>query len=120
MINFGVVVVPATSVEPPSREIPEAYGLVQNYPNPFNPTTTIKYAVPVQSDVTLKIYSVLGQEVAALAAGQQGPGTFEVRWDGRNSAGVSVGSGVYFYKLEAKGNSSGAVYTNIKKMLLLR
>jgi photosystem II stability/assembly factor-like uncharacterized protein len=99
---------------------PDAYALLQNYPNPFNPTTTIQYDLPVRADVTVKIYSVLGQEVATVAQGQQGPGRFEATWDGRSPSGALVGSGVYFYRFEASGVGTGEVFTSSKKMLLLK
>jgi hypothetical protein len=108
------------SVGDESAQIPQAFSLMQNYPNPFNPKTTIKYNIPAQSEIALKIYSVLGQEVATVVQGQQGPGHFEAVWDGRNSTGVSVGSGVYFYKLDAKATASAEAFTSIKKMLLLK
>jgi hypothetical protein len=107
-------------VDENNTNIPQAFALMQNYPNPFNPTTTIKYNLPIQSEVTLKVYSVLGQEVATIARGQQGPGNFEATWDGRNAAGMAVGTGVYFYKLDAKATASGETFTSIKKMLLLK
>ena len=107
-------------VNEPVADLPRSYNLEQNYPNPFNPRTTITYSVPVQSAVTLKIYSMLGQEVATVFQGQRGAGYFEAVWDGRNSAGVSVGSGVYFYKLDATATGSREAFTKVKRMLLLK
>jgi hypothetical protein len=89
--------------------------LDQNYPNPFNPTTTIEYSIAQTGHVTLKIYSVAGQHVRTLADGPQTPqGLRTVTWDGRNDAGHSVSSGVYFYKLTTKG------FTKTLKMVLLK
>ncbi|MCL4538210.1 MAG: T9SS type A sorting domain-containing protein [Bacteroidetes bacterium] len=85
------------------------FHLSQNYPNPFNPTTTINYSVPNNSFVTLKVYNVLGQEVATLFAGNQKAGTYEATFEGR-----SLASGVYFYRLTAGS------YSNVKKMVLLK
>jgi hypothetical protein len=97
-----------------------SFSLHQNYPNPFNPTTTIQFGLPVAANVTVKIYNVLGQEVATLVDGLQSAGTSQTSWSGRNSAGVPVASGMYFYSLMAKSTDSKATFTNIKKMLLLK
>lgn len=99
--------------------IPVAYSLDQNYPNPFNPTTQISYGVPEQSRITLTIYNALGQEVRRLVDGVQAPGNHAVIWNGTNSAGEKVASGVYLYKLEAAG-SKGATFVQTKKLVLLK
>ena len=90
-------------------EIPLTYALYQNYPNPFNPTTTIKYSIPNTERVTLKIYNILGQEVATLVDEEQKPGVYELKFDAGNLA-----SGVYFYRLKAGG------FTAVKKMMLVK
>jgi hypothetical protein len=77
---------------------PGAFALWQNYPNPFNPSTTIRYSVPAAGNVTLKVYSILGQEVGVLASGFHQSGMHRVRFDARGLA-----SGVYFYALEGAG-----------------
>lgn len=97
-----------TSVEDPV-EVPTQFALGQNYPNPFNPSTNIKYSVPVRSDVTLKVYDVMGVEVARLVNGSKEPGEYEVRFD---AAGLP--SGLYLYELRA-----GSVVLN-RKMLLVK
>jgi hypothetical protein len=109
-----------TEVSSQTPELPNGFVLSQNYPNPFNPTTTIQFGLPVAADVTVKIYNVLGQEIATLVDGLRNVGTFQAVWDGRNSAGTPVASGMYFYSLVAKSADSKATYTNIKKMLLLK
>jgi len=76
--------------------IPIEYQLMQNYPNPFNPTTTIAYSVPKESRVTLKVFDVLGREVAALVNGVLSQGQYTVLLDA-----TSLSSGMYFYRLEA-------------------
>ncbi|MGB5872379.1 MAG: T9SS type A sorting domain-containing protein [Bacteroidota bacterium] len=76
--------------------LPQSYSLHQNYPNPFNPGTTIEYALPRSSYVTLKVYNLLGEEVTTLASGEYAPGVFEVIWDASE-----MPSGVYFYRLTA-------------------
>ncbi len=92
----------------------EAYELHQNSPNPFNPQTQIAYSLPEAAHVRLTIYSVNGQEVAALVDAAQAPGRYLVTWDARDAVGRDVASGVYFYRMEANG-----VQLN-RKMLLLR
>ena len=76
--------------------VPERMSLSQNYPNPFNPTTVINYELPVNSDVSLKVYNLLGREVAALVNEKKEAGSYSIKW---NATGFS--SGVYFYRLQA-------------------
>jgi len=108
---------PTTDVEE-SKVIPEEFDLGQNYPNPFNPTTTIKYSIPAavgngharsSTYVTLKIYDILGQDVATLVNKQQSPGNYEIIF---NANGLP--SGTYFYRLTVEN------YSETKKMLLLK
>ena len=99
--------------------LPTEFALSQNYPNPFNPTTRIVYDLPEKATVVLKVYNLLGQQVATLANTQQAPGSYKVTWDGRNSFGLQVSSGVYFYRFEATG-ASGRSFSSMKKMLFLK
>jgi len=77
-------------------EAPEAYELMQSYPNPFNPSTTIRYAVPIRSHVTLTVFNTLGQAVAGLVNGDIDAGYHEVKFNA-----VNLASGVYYYRLTA-------------------
>ena len=109
----------AVGVEDPGDSFfPGAFFLGQNYPNPFNPTTTIHYAHTnegrIPNHVTLKLYNVLGQEVRTLVNEDKEPGSFAVSWDGRDNSGRQVGSGIYFYRLQAGD------FLRTKKMILLR
>jgi hypothetical protein len=89
--------------------------LDNNYPNPFNPTTSIRYGIKEQSNVSLKIYNVAGQLVRTLVNEAKKPaGTYSVTWDGRSNSGSAVSSGVYFYKLVSQN------FTQTKKMVLLK
>ena len=95
--------------------IPLTTELHQNYPNPFNPSTAIGYQLSANSNVNLKIYNLLGQEVKTLVNKQQSPGSYNYIWNGLNSEGQQVGSGVYYYKLVTDNG-----YIKTKKLLLLR
>ncbi|MGE5498474.1 MAG: FlgD immunoglobulin-like domain containing protein [Syntrophothermus sp.] len=91
-----------TAVEKVPSGIISSYTLDQNYPNPFNPSTKITYAVPENAIVTLSIYNSLGQEIARLINGSsQNSGRYSVTWNGKDSFGRSVSSGIYFYQLKA-------------------
>ena len=106
-------------VKPKQDLQPTTFALGQNYPNPFNPTTRIPYDLPERSTISLKVFNVLGQEVRGLASASLAPGHYQATWDGRNNSGSMVSSGVYFYRFEASG-VSGRVFSNLKKMVVLR
>ena len=90
-------------------EAPKNFNLEQNYPNPFNPATTIRFSIPVAGLITLKVYNILGNEVATLMIEEKSSGTYEVRFNLS-----SLTSGTYFYKLNVGS------FTETKKMILLR
>ncbi len=102
--------------------LPTEFGLSQNYPNPFNPSTVISYQLPVDSRVTLKVYNVLGEEVATLVDGLQSAGFRLQEWNATDNNGKPLSSGIYFYKLSAGNSSSGAGqgFTDTKKLMLMR
>jgi hypothetical protein len=100
--------------------LPATYALDQNYPNPFNPVTQIKYALPKESFVTLKVYNVLGQEVITLVNQVQTAGYVTVTWDGRSGLGHAVGSGMYFYRIEARSSDGGETFVQVKKMIMVK
>lgn len=113
-----IVVVPTNELPPPppgewdvsSDVIPKKFALYTNYPNPFNPTTTIRFDIPKPTRVTLRVFNVLGQEVARLINGAEyDAGEYQIPFDGSR-----LGSGMYFYRLEAEK------FTNVKTMLLLK
>jgi photosystem II stability/assembly factor-like uncharacterized protein len=104
--RFGL---PLTGITPISNEVPASYNLSQNYPNPFNPVTKINFALPKSGLVTLKVYDVLGKEVALLVNESKNAGTYSFEFNGSN-----LSSGIYFYKLEANG------FSDIKKMMLIK
>ncbi len=88
---------------------PGTYSLSQNYPNPFNPTTMIKYSVPEKNQVTIKIYNVLGSQVATLVNEVKPAGSYEVSFNASN-----LSSGVYYYTISA------GKFTSTKKMILMK
>ncbi len=102
------------------NEKPTEYVLSGNYPNPFNPTTTIKYALPAESNVELKIYDLMGREIRTLVNGNDGIGYKEIMWDGKNNNGVQVSSGIYLYRLVAKSLEDGKIFEKSAKMILMK
>ena len=94
-VSWGVITSLRTGIDP---AISKRITLEQNYPNPFNPQTKIRFALPQQSHVKLTIHNMLGQQVRALLDESKEPGDYELSFDGSN-----LGSGVYFYRLEAGG-----------------
>lgn len=105
----------ATAVrEDRTPKMVESFILYNNYPNPFNPTTTIKYAVPRDAYITLKIYDMLGREVKSLVSGAVAQGEHIVNWDGRNNFGGKVSSGTYIYQMKTNN------HTYSRRMMLLK
>lgn len=102
-------------VESYESDIPSEYSLSQNYPNPFNPFTVIEYALPEDSDISITIFNVIGQKMSDLIKSSQKRGTYRITFDGTN-----MNSGVYFYKIEAKGHDGISVFRDVKKLLLLK
>ena len=100
--------------ELPLTHVPNTFALHQNYPNPFNASTEIRYQLPQDGYVTLRIFNTLGQQVRTLADGAQKAGESSVTWDGRDDGDREVSSGIYFCRLKA-GDSSKTI-----KMMLVR
>ena len=113
-----------TAIEENPQSFIKDYQLHQNFPNPFNPSTTIEFALPKSAFVTLKIYNLLGEEVATLVAEKLAAGRHKINW---NATGLA--SGVYLYRLEAsdpstsstnKSGQAGQVFVQYKKLILMR
>jgi hypothetical protein len=104
----GSLLVPL-SIEDQLPEIPTEFALFQNYPNPFNPTTTIRYHVPEQAHVAIRIYDVMGREVADLVNDQHPAGAYEITWDARSYA-----SGVYYYRISAGD------FVSVRRLVLMK
>jgi len=113
--DASFTITPPSNVEPVGPEIPNDFSLFQNYPNPFNPSTTIRYAVPVQSQVKIKIYNSIGENIAELVNLTQGAGSYQVNWDAEY-----VASGIYFYSIQAVPTDGSEVFQSVKKMILLK
>ena len=97
-----------------NQNIPNNYSLHQNYPNPFNPITSIKYHLPVKTDVKVEIFDIRGNKVKSLLNQLQEPGSKSVQWNASNSFGEKVSSGMYFYRIETSD------FKQTKKMILLK
>ncbi|MBI2416402.1 MAG: T9SS type A sorting domain-containing protein [Ignavibacteriales bacterium] len=108
-INGKIFGTPITAVAIAQPELPEAFALLQNYPNPFNPSTVIGYVLGEESNVSLKIYDVLGKEIATLVDAKQIAGKYSVNFDA-----AKLNTGMYFYQLKTGRNSV------TKSMLLLK
>jgi hypothetical protein len=118
--NDGVIPTVITPLADIIPQEPVGYSLYQNYPNPFNPVTTIEFDLPTEAFVTLKIYNMLGQEVATLLDKElMTDGTQEVQFDAQTFA-----SGVYFYRIVAEGledeDVTATTFSTVKKMILLK
>jgi len=98
-----------TGISKTENGIPDHFELYQNFPNPFNPRTLIRYQLPVNSFVTLRVYNVLGEELATLVNGKLPPGIYEVEWEGSNFP-----SGLYLYEITASS------FQEVRKMILAK
>jgi hypothetical protein len=104
-----------TAVDPMEVAMP-AFRLLPNYPNPFNPHTTLRFSISEENRVRLDIFDVRGSHVATLTDRSYEAGTFSVTWDGRNSAGVTAASGVYFVRMMVGYDS----FATTRKLILLK
>jgi hypothetical protein len=106
--------------------LPHSFLLYQNYPNPFNPETTISYQLSAVSDVSLKVYDLLGKEIATLVNETQPPGYYNTKFSALNlksgKQGSHISTGIYYYQLQARNqeSSSGESFIKTRKMVLLR
>ena len=107
-------VIPVVGTEEEINEIPDDYVLDQNYPNPFNPSTSISYGLKVNSEVTLRVYNMVGQEMVTLVDQTKNAGTYIVNFDASN-----LSTGIYFYTITAIG-VDGSKFVNTRKMILMK
>ena len=101
-------------VDSDDYNIPDDFNLAQNYPNPFNPSTKIDFSIPVTAHVTISIFNILGQETATIIDEIKPAGNYSIIWNGIDSYGQSVSSGIYFYRINADD------YTESRKMALVQ
>ena len=115
-INFVIIKVglSTTDVRLVDNGIPSVFQLEQNYPNPFNPSTKINYAVKKLSHVRIAVYNLLGQEIATLVNGELAAGRYTINWNGIDSKGRSLSTGIYIYRMTT-GN-----FTETKKMMFMK
>jgi hypothetical protein len=109
-VRMHDIVVSAT----PTARLPTTFALSQNYPNPFNPNTEIKYQIPKDGRVIMKIYNVMGQEVVTLVDGDLETGYYTATWNARNSRGSEVSAGIYFCRMKA------GEFSQTRKMVLIK
>ena len=112
--NFWVNYTPAIVSDLNRQALPREYGLSQNYPNPFNPITTIKYQLPINSLISIKIYNVLGHLIRTLIEKKQETGYHSIIWDGKDNNKQKVSSGIYLYTLKANN------FVKTRKLVLIR
>ncbi len=110
----GSAVYVPTAIFDHGTQLPGNFELSHNFPNPFNPSTALSVALPEPRHVVLDIYNLLGQRVRRLYDGPAPAGYLDLMWDGRDGSGRKVGSGVYFYKVEAGD------FRQVRKMVLLK
>jgi len=113
--HASVIISIIAGIKEELAKLPTEYELYQNYPNPFNPTTTIRYAVPFTSNVTITIYNILGEQVERLIGEIKSPGIYETKW---NASMLS--SGVYIYVIRAESESGNKNFMQAKKLILLK
>jgi len=109
---------PITDV-PAEQPLPQSFVLDQNFPNPFNPSTAIGFTLPAGGNVELRVFDLLGREVATVARGGLASGYHRLVWDGRNDGGMPVGSGVYIYRLTFS-RDGGSTTALTRTMVLLK
>ena len=113
---LGVQIITTETVQK-ENSIPIEFSLDQNYPNPFNPTTTIQFTLPERLRVTLKLFDILGKEVATLVDKEMAMGVHKVLFDATDFA-----SGVHFYRIQAKSENSDArqAFVQSRKLIFLK
>lgn len=112
--SFSFITEEPSDVKLLSRVLPEKYHLEQNYPNPFNSATEIRFQIPLEDHVILKIFNSLGEEIRTLADEKFHNGIHSMSWDGKDADDNPLPSGIYLYRLHAGS------YSQTKKMILLR
>lgn len=107
-----------TSATEPDESLPSTYTLLQNYPNPFNHETILQFHLPTASNVSLRVFDILGRLVTTLVQREFKPGVHTIQWDGTDGSGRTASTGVYYVRIEASGKAD--LFSQTRKMLLLR
>ena len=116
LLNCGVLCAAGEdNVSHNNQQLPKEYSLNQNYPNPFNPMTMIKYDIPNDNFVTIKIYDILGKELLSLVNEFKQAGSYSVTFDAANYP-----SGVYYYKIKTGSHSGAGSFVQVRKMILIK
>jgi len=113
-IGFDRTIISQQTKKMTIENIPDQFALHNNYPNPFNPVTTIRYDLPLGTDVHLVVFDILGREVRTLVNEKQEAGFKSIRWNGKNDMGQQVSAGMYFYRIQAGS------FSKVQKMVLLK
>ena len=113
-IGHSYTISSTSSTEPNNPQLISSFELYQNYPNPFNPSTTIRYGLPEEANVSLVIYDVRSQVVQTLESEHQSAGWYDVVWNGQTADGRTISTGIYFARLVA------GEYSQVVKMLYLK
>jgi hypothetical protein len=117
-LQRGLLGITGVDPEGDGTGLPSTFALMQNYPNPFNPATKITFVVGTYGQTSLRVYDLLGREVATLVNELKSPGEYTVTWDGKSSDGRQVSSGVYFYRLVVDGDQHS--FSTVRKMVLMK
>jgi hypothetical protein len=121
LYNITVTRDSLTSVNFQSAEIPASFLLTQNFPNPFNGETNIIYSLPENRKIELTVYDILGTEIITLVNEFQVAGEYDVTWNGKNTYGAQMPSGIYFYRISAyRGENGSKLWMNAKAMVYLK
>lgn len=116
-INFYLIHINLIGITPISSSVPSNYSLEQNYPNPFNPLTRFKIGIPVESQVQITVYDMIGREIETLVNSELPPGSYSIEWNG-----TKYSSGIYFYRITAQAtmDNLGLTFNDVKKMILVK
>lgn len=113
-VHSEIITASLKQVEESENNLPKEFSISPAYPNPFNPTTTISYALPKDSEVSIIIFNILGKEIRTLVDDSRLAGYHNIQWNGLNNKGSFVGTGVYFAKIEA------GIFSKVIKLTMLK
>jgi hypothetical protein len=111
---FGPLPVHYETIDPGIPSIPAITGIAKNYPNPFNPSTTVVFGMHKDGELAMDVYNTRGQKVRSIYQGSKKSGWYHLEWDGKNDNGQQLNSGVYFFRMQANGE------THLHKTVMLK